>query len=411
MNLAPTPTDPVNENRLSQLANSIERRAPLDALALLERESDDIVVQVLQRIRPELALRILSHMSERRAAELSPRIGEQIGEQWSVNLGYDENCVGRIMQPPVDAFPAAMQVAELIETLRRVPAGRHIVYAFVVEDDMTLLGPVVLRDLLFAAPDQPLADIMIDDPFYFRASTPVEDAVQASLLRHYPMYPVCDEQRRLVGQIRGYALFEKRTMTLTAQSGQMVGVEKEEHVYTPWLRCLVMRHPWLQLNLFTAFLAGAVVGLFEDTIAQIVVLAAFLPILAGQSGNTGCQALAVTLRGMILNELKPGMEGRLLRKEALLGLGNGLLVGLTAAVGMYGYASLSGAGSALFLSAVVFVAMTGACIVSGVTGVIVPLALRRFGADPVTASTIFLTTLTDVTSMGLLLLLATLVLL
>jgi len=211
--------------------------------------------------------------------------------------------------------------------------------------------------------------------------------------------------------VRGYALFERRAIELTAHTGQMVGVEKEEHIGTPWFKCLLMRHPWLQMNLMTAFVAGAVVGMFEDTIAQIVVLAAFLPVLAGQSGNTGCQALAVTLRSMTLNELKPGMEFRLIKKEALLGLGNGLLVGLTAALGMFLYATSNGTESPLTLAVVVLFAMLGACIISGVIGVIVPLTLRRLGTDPVTASTIFLTTATDIVSMGLLLALATIVML
>jgi magnesium transporter len=114
---------------------------------------------------------------------------------------------------------------------------------------------------------------------------------------------------------------------------------------------------------------------------------------------------------MTLNELKPCMETRLLYKEALLGFGNGLLVGVTAAIGMFAYASMNGSETALMLAGVVFVAMLGACVISGVIGVVVPLCLRRLGADPVTASTIFLTTITDIVSMGLLLALATLVLL
>jgi magnesium transporter len=134
-------------------------------------------------------------------------------------------------------------------------------------------------------------------------------------------------------------------------------------------------------------------------------------VLAGQSGNSGCQALAVTLRSMTLNELKPGMEFNLIKKEAALGLGNGLLVGLTAALGMYLYASSSGNESAFTLAVVVMFAMLGACIISGVIGVIVPLTLRRLGTDPVTASTIFLTTATDIVSMGLLLALATIIML
>jgi magnesium transporter len=191
----------------------------------------------------------------------------------------------------------------------------------------------------------------------------------------------------------------------------MVGIEKEERLSTHWTNSLRMRHPWLQLNLLTAFVAGAVVGVFEDTIQQVVALAAFLPVLAGQSGNTGCQALAITLRAMTLNELKPGMEKRLVTKEALLGVLNGSLVGLTAGAAMLGYAILNGSAEPVLLAAIVVVAMLGSCAAAGMAGVLIPLTLRRFGADPATASTIFLTTATDVVSMGAMLALATIVIL
>lgn len=405
------PDAPVNEARLQQLVSAIRRRAPLDAVVLLERESDAMVADVLGRLDSTLAVRILSAMPEERGQALVPEITAPVGEQWSLNLSFPEHSVGRLMEPPVGYFAGGTPVSEAIENLRPIAQGRQIVYAFVVDEDMRLEGVVAMRDLLFADPDERLADIMIDEPFYFRADVLLEDAMRAVLLRHYPIYPVCDEDRRLIGLVRGYALFEHQTAELTAQAGRMVGIEKEEHLSTPWMRSLRMRHPWLQLNLLTAFLAGAVVGLFEDTIAQVVALAAFLPVLAGQSGNTGCQALAVTLRGMTLKELKPGMERKLMLKEAVLGLCNGALVGITAAAGMLVYALINDSGSPFLLALVVLVAMLGSCIASGVTGVLVPVALRRLGADPATASTIFLTTATDVVSMGLLLALATVVIL
>jgi magnesium transporter len=191
----------------------------------------------------------------------------------------------------------------------------------------------------------------------------------------------------------------------------MVGVEKEERLSTPWTRSLLFRHPWLQLNLLTAFLAAAVVGAFQDTIDKLVVLAVFLPVLAGQSGNTGCQALAVTLRGLTLGELRSGRERALVMKEALLGLLNGALVGVTAGIGMFVVARLQSNPSAPLLAFVVFVAMTASCVVSGLSGALIPLTLKRLGADPATASSIFLTTATDVASMGLFLSLATVLLL
>jgi magnesium transporter len=276
----------------------------------------------------------------------------------------------------------------------------------VTEPDGRLVGVLVFRELLFANPDQPLADIMVPNPFSLRPETPVIDALKAVLVRHYPVYPVCDAGR-LVGIVRGQTLFEQQAFEISAQAGTMVGVEKEERLTTPWWRSLRWRHPWLQLNLLTAFVAAAVVGFFQETIDQLVVLAVFLPVLAGQSGNTGCQALAVTLRGMTLGELEPGKARALVLKEAWLGFLNGVLVGISAGIGMFLVARSQGNPSASLLAVVTLVAMTGSCVASGVSGAIVPMTLQRLGADPATASSIFLTTATDVASMGLFLGLAT----
>jgi len=196
---------------------------------------------------------------------------------------------------------------------------------------------------------------------------------------------------------------QKRSFELTALPGAMVGVEREERLATHWYRSLRLRHPWLQINLFTAFVAAAVVGLFQGTIDRLLILTVFLPVLAGQSGNTGSQALANALRGIALGDLKSGKEKELVRKEALLGLLNGAIIGLVAAIAMYVVATLQHLPTALMLSVVVFLAMSGSCVISGICGAFVPLILKRLGADPATASSIFLTTATNVVSMGMLL--------
>jgi CheY-like chemotaxis protein len=199
----------------------------------------------------------------------------------------------------------------------------------------------------------------------------------------------------------------RRLIELSAQPGAMVGVAKAEQLATPWYVSLWLRHRWLQLNLITAFIAAAVVGLFQETIDRLLILTMFLPVLAGQSGNTGSQALAVTLRGVFLGELELGKQKALVMKEALLGLLNGALVGAVAAMCMYVVAVVKHLPNALMLSAVVFLAMIGSCVISGACGAVMPLILKKLGADPVVASSIFLTTATNVASMGLLLGLAT----
>src|SRR5262245_11878627 len=307
------------------------------------------------------------------------------------------------MEPPLATFRPKVTVAEATEALRQLVKTAFITYGFITEPDGRLVGVITFRELLFARPEQPLSEIMVPNPFSLRTDEQLVDAMREVVTRHFPVYPVCDAQGRLVGMVRGTNLFQQQAYEISAQAGAMVGVEKEERLGTSWPRSLKMRHPWLQLNLLTAFVAAAVVGVFESTIERIVVLAVFLPVLAGQSGNTGCQALAVTLRGMTLGELKGGRERLLVAKEALLGLLNGSMVGLVAGTGMYIYARTSGAESPLRLGIVVCLAMIGSCIVSGVAGATIPLALRKLGLDPATASSIFLTTATDVVSMGMLL--------
>lgn len=404
--------EPVDQWRVRRLRAAVERRAPLDAAILLQNESDELIKAVLAELRPNQALQVLDRLPEERQAGIAADLTESVEAQWELNHRYGEHTVGRLMEPPHAVFYRQDKVADVVACLRELIKQELFTYVYVNDDSECLRGLVVMRDLLLADDEQTLAEIMVSDPFALRPETEVLDAMQEVVNRHYPVYPVCDENGRLIGLVPGYLLFEAQTYEITAQTGRMVGVEKEERVTTPWLRCFGFRHPWLQLNLFTAFVAAAVVGIFESTIQQVVALAVFLPVLAGQSGNTGCQALAVTLRSLTLGEIHDGSSPRLLfGKEAALGLGNGLLVGLVAALGMLIYAGITGAGNAPMLAVVVLLAMAGSCAVSGLAGVLVPLTLKRLGADPATASSIFLTTATDVVSMGLFLGLATLLVL
>jgi magnesium transporter len=318
--------------------------------------------------------------------------------------------VGDLMSPPIGAFTREMTVAETVEALRELTQAAVITYCYVVDADGRIEGVVVMRDMLLATPETKLEEIMITNVFALDRKMPLADALKAALSKHFPVYPVTDEAGVLTGLIRGEELFAEQAIEISAQAGQMVGVEKEERLATPLGRSLRLRHPWLQINLLTAFVAAAVVGMFEDTLARLVILAVFLPVMAGQTGNTGCQALAVTLRGMTLGELKPGFVGRLVAKEGLLGLCNGVLVGITAGLGMTFYATQQSEAHPWLMGLVVMVAMTASCTVAGIAGATIPLTLKRLGADPATASSIFLTTASDVASMGVFLTLATILL-
>ncbi len=201
---------------------------------------------------------------------------------------------------------------------------------------------------------------------------------------------------------------QQQSFDRTAQPGVMVGVEKEERIATTWFQSFRLRHSWLQFNLLTSLVGGAMVLIFQETISRLLILTVFVPVLISQASNTGSQVLAITLRGLTLGELSPDKQKMLVLKEALLGLLNGILVGLVAALAMYEAASLEHLPIAFMLAVVVFLAMTCSCLISGICGAVVPLALKRFGADPATASSIILTTATDGASVAMLLGLAAL---
>jgi magnesium transporter len=397
----------VSEARVPALDEALLRLGPHEACELLEPESDKTIAAVLGRENPAIADEILWTFSDERRQRILAAAPPEQREQWSRNHEYPEDSVGRLMDRPLAVLVQSQTVAEAIERLRPIVQRALVTYGWVVDASGKLVGVLVFRELLFAEGDRVISDLMVKDPFSLRPELSLTDAMREALKRHFPAYPVCDASGRLLGIVRGQTLFEQQAFELSAQAGAMVGVEKEERLGTPWPRSLKFRHPWLQLNLVTAFIAAAVVGVFQTTLDELVVLAVFLPVLAGQSGNTGCQALAVALRGITLGDLGAGQAKALVMKEALLGLLNGMLVGVTAGLGMYFFARSQGNPSAWLLGLVVLVAMIGACAASGMAGAVVPLALRRLGADPATASSIFLTTASDVVSMGLFLGLAT----
>ncbi len=392
----------------ARLLDQIHGFAPHAAADLLETQLPEDAEFVLEALNPMVAQQVLHEMTEEFRGRVIAVAPAEKAHQWLHNRQYPEDSVGWLMEPPAAVFRPSMTVRDTIEALRRLTKRAFITYGYVTDEDNKLLGVLVFRDLMLGNPDAPLSEVMYTNVFALQPEMALTDAMKLTVNRHIPVYPVCDAEGRLIGLVRGQNLFEARAIEISAQAGTMMGVEKEERLNTPLFTSLKFRHPWLQVNLLTAFIAAAVVAVFSQTLDRIVILAAFLPVLAGQSGNTGCQALAVALRGMTMGDLKSGDERRLVIKEGLLGLLNGILVGISAAIGMYIYAQMQGNPNALILACVVWLSMVLSCITSGLCGAMIPLILRKFGADPATASSIFLTTATDVVSMGVFLGLATL---
>ncbi len=394
--------------RMVALSEQLHALPPPEAAERLLRENDDIAARALALLNPAEAVDVVGRLPAERRDRILAVAPDGRGEQWRADLEYPEESVGRLMEQPLAVYRPETTVGDAIESVRQLVRRALVTYIFVTDSAGRLIGVLAFREMLFAGREQRLDEVMLRDPFSLQPRMPLVEAMRTVVTRHYPAYPVTDEAGVLVGMVRGQALFERQAFDISAQAGSMVGVEKEERVATHWWRSFRFRHPWLQLNLLTAFLAAGVVGMFQHTVDRLVVLAAFLPVLAGQSGNSGCQALAVTLRGLTLGDIRSVPAGKLVLKEAFLGFLNGAVVGLLAGAGMWFYAHSQHTANPLLLGLIVWMAMTISCVISGISGALVPLTLKRLGADPATASSIFLTTATDVCSMGLLLGLATL---
>jgi magnesium transporter len=315
--------------------------------------------------------------------------------------------LAEIMQPPVITLSPEDQVGRAIEVIRATSPDRQFTYPMVVDEKGRLQGVCTLRDLILAPAETPVKKVMLRKIVALPRGQGVHAALERIKGLEIPEYPVVSKSGKLVGVVRASRLHEIEEGRLAALPGRMVGVAEEETISTPFKASVRSRLPWLMINLLTAFGAGLVVGNFQATIDRVVLLAAFLPVLAGQSGNTGAQALAITLR-TLERRGSTSFYGEALWKELRLGLLHSAITGLIVAAVIYGVAVMQANKGALVLAGIGFIATVLSVVISGLSGASVPVALKRLGADPAAASSIILTTITDIVSMGSMLILASL---
>ena len=293
------------------------------------------------------------------------------------------------MDPRVASFRASLTVDELLGQLQ-VLREQRIQTIFIIDSQGVLVGAVPLHDIILAEPDQKLEALITAMPQSITATSPRDEVVE--MLSDYKLsgLPVVDFEGRLIGTIRRDAMVQAIQEEAAAGMGAMVGVSKEERALSSPLFVVRKRLGWLNINLLTAFLAAAVVGLFEGTIAKFTALAVLLPVVAGQSGNTGAQALAVTMRGLALREIRLRHWLRLVFKEAVAGGINGAAIGVVTGIGVFVWSRNYG------LCLVIFISMVPSMAIAATSGALIPIILSRLGQDPAQASSIILTTITDV---------------
>ena len=363
--------------------------APDVALAVLELLPDALARHLLAEAEPVASVAVLTQLdAEPREAWLQ-RLDADVARELRDLLAYPDDCAGRMMDPRVSPLRTGMTVAEAIERLRQI-RRRGLRELFVVDDQGRLAGRVEVQDLALAARELPLADVTRGVLAYVGDLAPREEVVETLQSNPITALAVVNVGGRFIGVIRQAELVAAVEEESSIDIQTMVGASPDERALSPPIFAVRKRLPWLQINLLTAFLAAAVVGMFEGVIAQFTALAVLLPVVAGQSGNAGAQALAVTMRGLVLREISLRHWPSVVGKEALTGLVNGLAVAATCGLGVYVWSH------SLALVGVITLAMVISMLAAGLSGALVPMLLRRFGQDPATASSIILTTVTDV---------------
>jgi magnesium transporter len=364
---------------------------PEAGAVLLAGRSAEEIVKLTQELPSDDAAAIIDYLPEELSAavlELMQKrpAGADVGEL----LEYAEQTAGRIMNPKVFALAEDMTAGEAITALQGSRDVEMVFYLYVIDARRHLVGVVSLRRLLLVSPSTPLKRIMTTDLISARADMDQEEVARQVASYNLLAIPVVDEENKLVGVITVDDVIDVIKDEATEDVYRLAGVTGDDRVFTSPIDSLRKRVPWLEVNLATAFLASGVVALFEGTIKNATALAVFMPIVAGMGGNAATQTLTVIVRGIALGELTWANSRKALFKEAIVGLGNGFACGIVAALVVWGWKGDP------ILGGILLGAMVINMFVAATAGTLIPLGLRALKVDPALASSVFITTLTDV---------------
>lgn len=385
-----------------EAAQAIEARAPELVVPVWEQLPTDVQERLMARLSEDKVARILAEMDPPLAAELLLRVEAGERARWTSRMdpaaarliselmAYPPESAGRLMDPRVNSFRADMTVAATVERMRGFRKNRALRELFLVDQEGVLSGRVEIQDIATGGAEERLQRIARPIVTAALDTAPQEEVVEKFEQYRLPALPVVNVSGRLVGVIHQSAVVATLQEETSVDIQTMVGASKDERALSQTSFAVVKRLPWLQINLATAFLAASVVGLFEETIAKVTALAVLLPVVAGQSGNAGAQALAVTMRGLALREISARHLPRVVWKEINVGVLNGIAVAAVCALAVWLWSGSLG------LVAVISISMVVSMVAAGFSGAAIPILLNRLGFDPAQSSTIVLTTVTDV---------------
>ena len=374
-----------------------------DIASVMEQADDDLRVRLADTLTNNELVEIFHNMAQDDIADI---IGDlSIGRRKSIFnmmmdnekaviktlLEYPEESAGGIMTTAYIAIKDDLKVSQALEKIRDIaPKIEVIETIFVVDTRGQLIGTVDLRDILSSGKDAVIADIMKENVISVQPEVDQEEV--AKLVSKYDLnaIPVVNHRKAILGIITVDDIIDVIVEEYNEDILEMGGVSKEESLDTTLVQSIKLRLPWLLINLLTAFMASLTVKAFEGTIAQVVALSSIMTIISGMGGNAGSQTQSILVREIATNDVNFKKDWPSFVKEIFLGVINGAINGLiTAVIVAVIYHNF-------FLGVITVIAMIGNLVVAGIFGFLVPVVLRKLGADPAVSSSIFVTTATDV---------------
>jgi magnesium transporter len=376
----------------NQRAASTLKELPPELLPeVIEALSDDRLAGVLARLEIDDLVELINAVPEERRPAVVARLPESKRLDLRKAEMYPPSSAGRVMTTHFVVLDETMTAQQAIDRIRAVGDDTEtIMYLYVVNGGGRLRGVVPIRRLVSAPPDRRCEEMMIPDPASVNVHADQEEAARLVARYNLLAIPVTDDDGRMAGVITVDDVIDVITEEATEDMYHMAGLSEEDRVFSPARTSVQKRLPWMMINLATAFLAAWVVGLFEHSIAQIVALAVFMPVVAGMGGNGGTQALTVITRGIALGEIEFSTGLRAILKEVLVGIVIGAATGVVSGAIAYIWRGNPYLGLVLFLAMVINMA------IAGLSGAAIPLLLKAVRQDPALGSGVIVTTFTDV---------------
>jgi magnesium transporter len=358
---------------------------------ILKRLKNKYIISLLEKTDSDDSADILAEVPQHKVENIIKNLPDEKKEAIAPLIKHEEYTAGGLMQSELISLPSNLTVKESIKEIKKkIKEVERANYVYIIDKKDRLKGVISMTGLLTSDSNKKLYQIMNKDLVKLYPEMHEEEVADIFRREDIMVLPVVNKQGKLLGRVTVDDVLDVMEEEATEDMFKIAGIHPDESIFDPMHKSLKRRLPWLVVNLLTAILAALTVSLFKETLQQVVILAAFMPIVAGMGGNAGTQTLTLIVRGLALHQLNLSNYKKVLFKEVSLGLLNGIIIGII--MGLIAYFWVGN----YMLGLVILLAMTINLIVAGFIGTATPITLKLMKIDPAVASSVFLTTFTDV---------------